>query len=129
MPERGFLSSLFDISFSSLITTKVIKVLYVLSMIIIGLGALFFIGAAFADSAAAGVIVLVVVAPLFALLYLVYVRVLLEIVIVIFRIMETNIELVELQRASQGGPPTGPTTTMPPPGGPSSPPPPQMGLT
>ena len=127
--QKGFFASLFDISFSSLITTKVIKVLYVLSMIIIGLGALFFIGAAFADSAAAGVIVLVVVAPLFALLYLVYVRVLLEIVIVIFRIMETNIELVELQRASQGGPPTGPTTTMPPPGGPSSPPPPQMGLT
>ena len=124
MPERGFLSSLFDISFSSLITTKVIKVLYVLSMILIGLGALVIIGGAFADSAAAGVIVLVIVAPLLALLYLVYVRVLLEIVIVIFRIGETNQELVDLQRASQSGP----TTTMPPPG-PSSPPPPQMGLT
>jgi hypothetical protein len=127
MPERGFFGSLFDISFSSLITTKVIKFLYVLSMILIGLGALFFIGAAFADSAAAGVIVLVIVAPLFALLYLIYVRVLLEIVIVIFRIMETNVELVELQRHGSGGPPTAPTSPSAPPP-PSSPPPPQMGL-
>jgi hypothetical protein len=131
MDDKGFLGSLFDISFSSLVTTKVIKVLYILSMILIGLGALFFIGAAFADSAALGVITLVVLAPLFSLLYLVYVRVLLEIVIVIFRIMESNIELVSIARTSGGGggavPVTGPTTTMPPPG-PSAPPPP-MGLT
>jgi hypothetical protein len=40
MGDQGFLASLFDISFSSLITTKVIKVLYLLSMIIIGLLAL-----------------------------------------------------------------------------------------
>jgi hypothetical protein len=130
MPDRGFFGSLFDISFSSLVTTKVIKVLYVLSMIMIGLGALFFVGAAFTNSAAAGVFTLIIVAPLFALLYLVYVRVLLEIVIAIFRIMETNVELVALQRQSMGGggagPATGPTTTMPPPG-PSAPPPP-MGL-
>ena len=38
--QKGFLASLFDPSFSSLITTKVIKVIYILSMILIGLGAL-----------------------------------------------------------------------------------------
>jgi hypothetical protein len=114
--SRGFLESLFDVSFSSLITTRVIKVLYILSMIIIGLFALFFVVAAFSNSVAGGIIVLVVIAPLAALLYLIYVRVLLELVIVIFRIMETNTELVALQRGATGA------TTPPPP--PSSPPPP-----
>jgi hypothetical protein len=114
--SRGFLESLFDVSFSSLITTRVIKVLYVLSMIVIGLFALFFVVAAFSNSVAGGIVVLVVVAPLAALLYLIYVRVLLELVIVIFRIMETNTELVALQRGATGA------TTPPPP--PSSPPPP-----
>jgi hypothetical protein len=116
--SRGFLESLFDVSFSSLVTTRVIKVLYILSMIIIGLGALFFVVAAFSNSVASGIIVLVVIAPLAALLYLIYVRVLLELVIVIFRIMETNTELVALQR----GQATGGSTPPPPP---SSPPPPE----
>jgi hypothetical protein len=117
MGEQGFLAALFDVSFSSLVTTRVIKVLYVLSMIIIGLFALFFVVAAFSNSVAGGIIVLLVVAPLAALLYLIYVRVLLELVIVIFRIWETNVELVSLQRGQAAG-----GSSPPPP--PSSPPPP-----
>jgi hypothetical protein len=130
MPNQGFLASLFDISFSSLITTKVIKVLYVLSMVLIGLAALFFVVAAFSNSVAGGVVVLLIIAPFMSLLYLVYVRVLLEIVIAIFRIMETNVELVALQRPQSPGagpiPPTPPppSTPTPPPAPPSTPPPP-----
>jgi hypothetical protein len=76
-------------------------VLYIVSMIGIGLIALAFVVAAFNNNAAAGLLVLVIVAPPMFLLYLIYVRVLLEIVIAVFRIMETNPELVALQR---GGP-------------------------
>ena len=47
--QKGFLASLFDLSFSNLITTKVIKVIYILSMILIGLGALVIVIAAFAS--------------------------------------------------------------------------------
>ena len=122
MPDRGFLASLFDVSFSSLVTTKVIKVLYILSMIVIGLGALGFIGAAFANSVAFGLLTLVIIAPLVSLLYLIYVRVLLEIVIAIFRIMETNTELVALQR----GPSPVPVTPPTPPAPPASEPPPAV---
>jgi hypothetical protein len=124
MPNQGFLASLFDVSFSSLVTTRVIKVLYILSMVMIGLAALFFIGAAFNNSAAAGLFTLVVIAPFVSLLYLVYVRVLLEIVIAIFRIMETNVELVALQRAqpvAAAAPASAPAPPQPPP---SAPPPP-----
>jgi hypothetical protein len=112
MPERGFLGSLFDVSFSSLITTKVIKVLYVLSMVMIGLGALVFIVAGFSNSGGSGVLALVL-APLLGLLYLIYVRVLLELVIAVFRIMETNVELVSLQRGGPATPPAGPAPAPP----------------
>src|SRR4051812_45195708 len=115
--SRGFLESLFDVSFSSLVTTRVIKVLYILSMIVIGILALFFVVAAFSNSIAGGIVVLVIIAPLAALLYLIYVRVLLELVIVIFRIMETNVELVSLQRAQAAG---GGAPSPPPPPSPSS---------
>ena len=121
MPEQNFLASLFDVEFKSLITTKVIKVLYILSMIGIGLVALAFVVAAFNNDAAAGLLVLVIVAPLMSLLYLIYVRVLLEIVIAVFRIMETNTELVALQRGSGGGGP-GVAAPSPPPPPPSPPP-------
>jgi uncharacterized membrane protein len=126
MPEQGFLASLFDVEFKSLITTKVIKVLYILSMIVIGLAALAFVAAAFANSVAGGLIVLLIVAPLVALLYLIYVRVLLEIVIAVFRIMETNTELVALQRGSGGGGP-GVAAPSPPSPPPATPPQPQAG--
>ena len=126
MPTQGFLASLFDVSFSSLITTRVIKILYILSMVLIGLTALVFVGAAFANSVLAGLFTLVVIAPFVSLLYLVYVRVLLEIVIAIFRIMESNVELVALQRAQPGAPATPVPTSAPasPPTPPSAPPPP-----
>jgi uncharacterized protein DUF4282 len=123
MPEQGFLASLFDVDFKSLITTKVIKVLYILSMVGIGLTALAFVVAAFNSNVAAGLLVLVIVAPLLSLLYLIYVRVLLEIVIAIFRIMETNTELVALQRTQGGGGP-GPGVAAPSPPPPPPPPPP-----
>ena len=77
--------------------------------------------AAFNNNAAAGLLVLIIVAPLMSLLYLIYVRVLLEIVIAVFRIMETNTELVALQRGHGGGGP-GPGVAAPSP--PPPPPPP-----
>ncbi len=94
LTHRGFFSSLFDLSFTSLITTKIIKVLYVLSIILIGFSALFFIVAAFHQSSAAGLLVLVIIAPIMSLFYLIYTRVLLELVIALFRIMENTAEMV-----------------------------------
>jgi hypothetical protein len=75
MEDKGFLASLFDTSFSSLIAPRVIKIIYIISMVVIGLGALVWIGAAFANSVALGIVVLLIVAPLLALLYLIYTRV------------------------------------------------------
>jgi hypothetical protein len=136
MDTKGFFASLFDMSFSSLVTTKVIKVLYVISLVVIGLVALFFVIGAFASSAAAGVVVLLIAAPLFALFYIVYTRVILEFIIVVFRIAEYSRELVELTRAQVSPavaagaapttelPPTPPPTRVDPPAWPGDVPPP-----
>ncbi len=111
--EKGFFASLFDISFSSLVATKVIKVIYVLSMVLIGLTSLVIVVGAFSSSVGAGLFTLIVLAPLAALVYLIYVRVILEVIICVFRIMETNVELVSLQRAA-AGPGTPPPSAPPP---------------
>ncbi len=140
MQEQGFFASLFDVSFSSFITTRIIKVLYILAIVVFALVALSYVIAAFAADVLLGLVVLIVFAPLGFLLWVIYSRVLLEVVMVLFRIMETNTELVVLQRGSQTSapsyspppysppssaspppesppesPPTGPTGQMPPP--------------
>jgi Domain of unknown function (DUF4282) len=109
---NGFFRSLFDLSFTSLVTTRIIKVLYVLAMIVIGLYALGFIALGFGHSAADGILVLVIGAPLFALISLVYTRVLLEVFIALFRIMENTGELVARASTlgSSGASPSGPQT-------------------
>jgi uncharacterized membrane protein len=97
---KGFFGSLFDLSFTSLVTTRIIKVLYVLAIVLIGLYALVFIAGGFSNSTSAGVVVLLIIAPIFALVSLIYTRVLLEVIIALFRIMENTSELVARANAA-----------------------------
>jgi Domain of unknown function (DUF4282) len=101
--EKGFFESLFDISFTSFITTKIIKFLYVLALIVVGLFALIFVVAAFRASTAAGVFTLLILAPLLSLIYIVYARVTLELIIQIFRITELLRDQNQLQRTAFAG--------------------------
>ena len=122
--QKGLFGSLFDISFRSLVTTKIIKVVYVLYMIAIGLIALGFIVSAFHASSAAGLLVLLIGAPVGSLIYLIFGRVWLEVVIVLFRIMENTQQLVDQGvRLSTATATPGPTTPLPPPSGASESPP------
>ncbi len=109
---RGFFASLFDISFTSLITTKLIKVLYVLSLVAIGITYFAFVVSAFAASAGLGALVLLIVGPLMALFWTVFVRVSLEVVVALFRVMETN---VEIAANTSAGAPSAPAGGPPPP--------------
>jgi hypothetical protein len=83
--EGGFFSRLFDMSFNRFVTPSLIKVLFILAIIIISLVAVFMLigGAA---SAGDGGIFLVILAPIYWLLGIIYVRVFLELAIVFFRI-------------------------------------------
>ena len=85
---RGFIASLFDFSFTSFVTTKIIKVLYVLITVLVVLTWLGYTALAFKGSAVAGFLVLLVVGPLSSIIVLAFWRLILEAFVVVFRIAE-----------------------------------------
>ena len=111
MQAKSFFGSLFDYSFSSFVTPRIIKILYVLATIVISLWTLFLIVAAFNVSDGAGGGMLLVGGPLFFLFSMIYARVFLELVIVFFRI-NGNVQEIRDERiggAPQPAPSLGPS--------------------
>ena len=98
--EKGFLGSLFDFSFTSLVTPKIVKVLYILFTIwtaLIGLSILI-IGFK-TGGVAGGLFTLIIVEPIFVLLTLGIYRVVLELFVVVFRIYD---ELKKISENTDG---------------------------
>jgi hypothetical protein len=93
--DRGFFSKLFDFSFESFITPSIIKVLFILLIVVIGLGALGMIIAGFVQSALVGLLTLIIVVPIGGFLYVLFARVWLEIIVVLFRIEENTAIMAE----------------------------------
>jgi len=98
-PE-GFLGSLFDFSFTSFVTSKIIKLLYGLSMAGAGILCLFLIMTGFGISSSIGVVTLLIVAPLAFSILVIYARVTLELIIVMFRISEHTAEIAKQGRSA-----------------------------
>ena len=98
---KGYLASLFDFSFSELITKKIIRILYFILVLAIGLGALAFMVAGFSQSFFTG-LGYTVGAAFFFLIYVTLIRVALEIYIVIFRIADYTKEIAEQGRGAGG---------------------------
>jgi hypothetical protein len=86
MQARSFFGSLFDYSFSSFITPRIIRVLYILMTILVALWTLAFVLFAFKASTAFGILTLIILGPLFFVLGMIYVRVGLEVVMAFFNI-------------------------------------------
>lgn len=84
----GFIGALFDFSFSSFVTPRVVRVLYVLIVIGTIVGAAAFTIAMFRVSAALGILTLAVAAPLYVLIVLAIYRVILEFFMVVFRMAD-----------------------------------------
>ena len=87
--EQGFLAGLFDVSFTTFITLKFIKVIYIVLMALIGLGTLFFVVSGFRAGFLSGLFTLVV-GLIGGFLYLLLARIYLEIVALLFRIGENT---------------------------------------
>src|SRR6185295_9330410 len=85
--ERGFFESLMDTRFNNLITPKLIRFLYVISMIGLAIGTVVFVIAGFAEKASTGIILLIL-APIGALIYLIVIRLWLELIVVTFKIRD-----------------------------------------
>jgi hypothetical protein len=99
MQAKGFFASLFDYSFSAFITPKIIKLLYVLSTIVVGLWTLLVILWGFRQSSGLGILMLVILGPIFFVITMIYVRVWLELLIVFFRIQG---DVKEINRRGEG---------------------------
>ena len=85
---RGFVGALFDFGFTSFVTPKVIRVLYLLIAVATVVSALVFTIIAFRASVPFGILTLVLGDPLFILIVLAMYRVLLEFFVVAFRAAE-----------------------------------------
>jgi uncharacterized membrane protein len=86
---KGFLGSLFDFSFNSFVTPKIIKVIYVLVTIWTVIWALIFLRLGFKyGGAAGGFFTLIVVDPILVVLTLGVYRMVLELFMVVYRIHE-----------------------------------------
>ena len=86
--SKGFFRALFDFSFTSFVTTKIIKVLYVLILVLAVLSALVYTIIAFKVSAVFGFLTLVIGDPLFIIIVMAFWRLVLEAFVVVFRIAE-----------------------------------------
>jgi hypothetical protein len=113
--QKGFFASLFDTGFTSLVTTRIIRVLYILALVGIAIVALFYVVLAFQVNAGIGLLTLLVLAPLASLLTVIYTRVLLEAVIALFRIMENTQVMAEQAQSASGGAPQSSQGSAPPP--------------
>ncbi|MCI0433601.1 MAG: DUF4282 domain-containing protein [Gemmatimonadetes bacterium] len=85
--DTGFLGSLFDFSFSNFITARLIKVLYALGLVVAGLCVMVMLTTAFGYGFMFGLLALLV-APILFLFIAMYMRVIMEVLIVVFRISE-----------------------------------------
>ena len=98
--EQGFLASLFDLSFQDFITTRIVKVLFILGIIGAGLWAVVFLFAGLAQGGAFALGALIG-APLGFLMIVLGTRVWLELIIVVFRVADNTAELVAQGKSNE----------------------------
>lgn len=102
---KGFLRSLYDFKFTSLIATKVIRFVYALLVIIYSIFAAFTLIACLASRNGALIFFGFIILPLLYLLYLIMIRIFMEIVVVFFKMGE-DVRAIRYSSAGTSPPPT-----------------------
>lgn len=85
--NTGFFAALFDFSFNSFVTPKIVKFVYVLATVVLGLLFLVYLVIAFSADTTFGVVVLIL-GPIVTLIYLAFIRMTLEIYYAVVRMSE-----------------------------------------
>ena len=107
--HKGFFGALFDFTFTDFITTKIIKLLYILLLIAAGIGTLIAIVSTFGCCGTGwGLLTLLILAPLGFIVAVICIRVYMEIIIVLFRIAENTTIIAESHKSKT--PPEAPQT-------------------
>lgn len=86
--EKSTFAEIFDPRFKFLVFPRIVRVLFVISMVLIGLYCIFLIAIAFAENPVLGILVLLIGAPVAFILGVLWVRLWFEYLLVIFRIEE-----------------------------------------
>lgn len=114
LEAKGLFAGLFDFSFTTFITLKFLRLIYIVLMVLILLGGLTFLLRGLAQGGGTAVAAIVLV-PVFMLLYLVFARIYMELIALFFRIGE-NTSVIAAHLAgggAAGGTPPGPGATPP----------------
>jgi hypothetical protein len=83
--DRAFFARLFDTTFKTFVTPSIVRILFILGIVVISLYALVILFAGF-NTIDDGGIVFVLLAPVFWMIGIIWMRVLIEVVMVLFRI-------------------------------------------
>lgn len=86
-PRKGFFGALFDVSFEHFVTPILVKVVYILAMVALGIVLLVWLVAGFAQDLSLGLLVLLA-GPIVALIYLALVRMTLEFYLSVVRMSQ-----------------------------------------
>ncbi|MCC5790548.1 MAG: DUF4282 domain-containing protein [Opitutales bacterium] len=86
---KDFILNLFELQFEKFITLKCITIIYLIGMVLVSISTLSFIVFGFTAGVASGLVALIL-SPLFFLLYLLFFRVWMELIVVLFRIAENT---------------------------------------
>ena len=89
MQDKSIVSVLFDLSFSEFITTRIIKALFILAIVVSAIAALSVVIAGFSNGFLSGLASIIFAGILF-LLYVLAARVWCELIIAVFRIAENT---------------------------------------
>jgi len=106
------MKALFDFEFRKFVTPSIIKIVYILIMIFLAFGYIGIVVTGFQFNTAVGFLMLLIVGPLFALVYLALARAGLESLIAQIRTAQNTAELVRLA----GGTPPAEAGNLPVPG-------------
>lgn len=85
---KGFVRSLYDFQFDHFVTPKVLRVLYAVAVVLLSLGAVFFLIASLATGEPEAIIFALIVIPIGYLVYLALTRMYFELVSALFRIAD-----------------------------------------
>lgn len=86
-PTKGFFGALFDFSFEHFVTPIIVKVVYILAIVALGVTWLVLLATSFSQNAGAGIAVLIL-GPIGILLYLCLIRMTLEFYIAVTRMSQ-----------------------------------------
>lgn len=98
MEDKGPMGMLFDLSFTEFVTTRIIKVIFIIGIASAVIWALAFIIGGFSVSLGRGIVFLIL-SPVVFFLSVLVARIWCEILIVIFRIAENTGKLAEQKKA------------------------------